>query len=95
MIAELEWNPRVNSSDISVAVKEGVVTLAGSVHSYAENLNVERGVKRLIGVRGRADELEVSLAGSRVHDDAAAIAGRTSSPTLASCASMEKYIASQ
>ena len=70
VIAELEWDPSIDASGIAVAVKEGVVTLAGTVRSYAERLDVERGVKRLSGVRGIADELEVRLAGSSVRSDA-------------------------
>lgn len=70
VIAELEWDPTVDASAIAVAVKEGVVTLAGSVGSYTEKLNAERGVKGLIGVRGVADELEVRLGGLSVRDDA-------------------------
>jgi osmotically-inducible protein OsmY len=70
VIAELEWDPSIDASGIAIAVKEGVVTLAGTVRSYAERLDVERGVKRLSGVRGIADELEVRLAGSSVRSDA-------------------------
>jgi osmotically-inducible protein OsmY len=70
VIAELEWDPSVDASGIAVAVREGVVTLAGSVRSYAEKLNAERGVKVLSGVRGIADDIEVRLDGSNVRSDA-------------------------
>ncbi|HLX27701.1 MAG TPA: BON domain-containing protein [Casimicrobiaceae bacterium] len=70
VIAELEWDPSVDASSIAVAVKEGVVTLAGSVRTYAEKLNAERAVKHLSGVRGIADDIEVRLDGSNVRGDA-------------------------
>jgi osmotically-inducible protein OsmY len=35
VLFELKWEPKISSSgDIAVAVKEGVVTLSGFVHSY-------------------------------------------------------------
>ena len=36
VLMELKWDPKITSSDIGVAVKEGVVTLAGFVPSYWE-----------------------------------------------------------
>jgi osmotically-inducible protein OsmY len=70
VISELEWDPSVDASSVAVAVKDGVVTLTGAVGSYAEKLNAERAIKRLSGVRGIAEELEVRLTGSSVRDDA-------------------------
>jgi len=70
VIAELEWDPSVDASSIAVAVREGVVTLAGSVRSYAEKLSAGRGMKALSGVRGIADDIEVRLDGSNVRSDA-------------------------
>ena len=34
--AELHWDPSIRESEIAVAARDGVVTLAGKVHSYAE-----------------------------------------------------------
>ena len=36
VLMELRWDPKITSSDIGVAVKDGVVTLAGFVPSYWE-----------------------------------------------------------
>ena len=33
--SELRWTPDLDTSDIAVAVKDGVVTLTGFVRSYA------------------------------------------------------------
>jgi osmotically-inducible protein OsmY len=47
--------------DIAVAVRDGVVTLAGTVDSYAERWTAERVTSRVKGVRAVANELEVKL----------------------------------
>ena len=41
VMAELDWEPAVPAAQIGVEVKDGVVTLAGEVGSYAEKLNAE------------------------------------------------------
>jgi osmotically-inducible protein OsmY len=62
---ELKWEPGVsNASKIGVAVKDGVVTLTGTVDSYFEKWAAERAAKRVFGVNALAVELEVKLFGS-------------------------------
>jgi osmotically-inducible protein OsmY len=58
---ELRWAPDVDPTDIGVAVKDGVVTLSGFVKSYSEKIEAEKAVKRVAGVRGVANDLEVRL----------------------------------
>lgn len=38
VLAELKWEPAVNAAQIGVEVKDGIVTLAGHVSSYAEKV---------------------------------------------------------
>ena len=52
--AELDWEPSVHAARIGVEVKDGVVTLAGQVDSYAEKWNAERAAQRVSGVRALA-----------------------------------------
>jgi osmotically-inducible protein OsmY len=59
--AELSYDPNIGSSDIAVSVKEGVVTLAGFVRSYFHKWQAERDAKRVKGVRGVANDLEIRL----------------------------------
>lgn len=59
VMAELEWEPRVDHANIGVAVQDGVVTLSGFVSSYACKLSAEKAAKRVKGVRGLAEEIEV------------------------------------
>ncbi len=62
VVAELEWDPSVDHTDIGVAVNDGVVTLAGYVKSYPQKVAAERAVRRVAGVRALAEELKVRLA---------------------------------
>jgi osmotically-inducible protein OsmY len=59
VMAELEWEPRVDHANIGVAVQDGVVTLSGFVSSYTCKLAAEKAAKRVKGVRGLAEEIEV------------------------------------
>ena len=34
VVSELKWDPKITSSDIAVAVKDGVVTLSGYATTY-------------------------------------------------------------
>jgi osmotically-inducible protein OsmY len=58
---ELRWDPDISSADIAVAVKSGVVTLTGFVRSYRQRTQAEADAKRVIGVTGVANDIEVRL----------------------------------
>ena len=59
--AELEWDPDLSAEDISVSVKKGVVTLTGFTHTYIDRLEAEAAAKRVSGVLGVANDIEVRL----------------------------------
>ena len=59
VMREIEWDPEITSTDIAVAVDDAVIALAGFVHSYAEKLAAERAAKRIYGVKGLANDIEV------------------------------------
>jgi osmotically-inducible protein OsmY len=70
IIDELEFEPMVDAVNIGVAVNGNVVTLTGHVASYAEKLAVERAVKRIKGVHGIAEEIEVRFPeDKKIRDD--------------------------
>jgi osmotically-inducible protein OsmY len=71
VLLELEWDPKITSNDIAVAVKDGVVTLSGFVKSYWEKDAAEKAVKRVYGVRGVADDIEVKLPSTRTDPEIA------------------------
>jgi osmotically-inducible protein OsmY len=58
---ELRWDPDIDATDIAVSVKNGVVTLAGFVPSYAQKFQAESDVKRVAGVVGVANDIEVRV----------------------------------
>jgi len=66
---ELTWEPSVNANQIGVEVKNGIVTLAGHVESYAEKWNAEKAVERVSGVRALALEIDVNLPGASRRSD--------------------------
>ncbi|MFY9608843.1 MAG: BON domain-containing protein [Blastocatellia bacterium] len=59
VMREVEWDPEITSTDIAVVVDEAVAALTGFVHSYAEKLAAERAAKRIYGVKGVANDIEV------------------------------------
>jgi len=67
--AELQSDPSIDASDIAVAVKNGVVTLTGFVRSYSEKLEAEAAAKRVAGVVGLANDLEVRLSAADQRPD--------------------------
>jgi osmotically-inducible protein OsmY len=60
---EIRWTPNIDPTDIAVAVKNGVVTLTGFVRSYGQKYEAEKAAKRVAGVVGLANDLEVRLPG--------------------------------
>lgn len=75
VLAELEWDPSIDASKIGVAAKDGVVTLTGSVPTYAEKTIAERAAKRVYAVRAVANDIDVLLAaGERSDTDIATAA---------------------
>ena len=58
---ELQWDPNLDATDIAVSVKKGVVTLAGFVKNYADKYEAESAAKRVAGVLGVANDIEVRM----------------------------------
>lgn len=57
--AELEWDPYVDLADIEVSVKDGVVTLTGFVRKLIEKYEAENAAKRIAGVIGVANDIQL------------------------------------
>jgi osmotically-inducible protein OsmY len=70
VLAELDWDPSIDASAVGVAVKDGVVTLSGSMASYWQKKEVERVVKRVTGVKAVAEDLTIKLPGTAARSDA-------------------------
>lgn len=69
ILEALDLEPKVMPGEIGIAVEFGVATLTGTVHSFAEKWAAEDAVKRVKGVRGIANELNVDLPGMHRYND--------------------------
>ncbi len=69
VLDELEFEPSVNAAHIGVAAEKGVVTLTGHVGTYAEKVAAVTATKRVKGVRGIADDIEVRYASEKKTSD--------------------------
>jgi osmotically-inducible protein OsmY len=58
---ELRSDPDIDATDIAITVKDGVVTLTGFVRSFRQKRQAEEDVKRVAGVSGVANNIEVRL----------------------------------
>ena len=71
VVHQLDWDPEVDASGIGVAASNGVVTLTGYIDTYSGKLAAERAAKRVRGVRGIANDLDVRLKIGRTDADIA------------------------
>ena len=71
VLFELKWDPKITSNDVAVAVKDAVVTLSGFVSSYWEKDAAEKAAKRVYGVKGVANDIEVRLTSKRTDPEIA------------------------
>lgn len=67
---ELGSDPAIDTRNMAVLVKDGVVTVNGLVDTYLQKHAVERALYRVAGVRGVALDLEVRLAPEHRRSDA-------------------------
>ena len=63
VIAELTWDPRIEETEVGVEVDNGVVTLSGTVSSYAKRLAAREAAHRVAGVHDVANDIAVKLPG--------------------------------
>jgi osmotically-inducible protein OsmY len=68
--AELLWEPRINAAEIGVSVKNGIVTLTGTVSSYGERREAEDAAKGVYGVSAVANDIQVRLPVESMRTDA-------------------------
>lgn len=61
VISQLKWEPFLKASDIGVVVKNGIVTLSGTVANYSQKLAAERAAKKVTGVRGIAEDIQIGV----------------------------------
>jgi osmotically-inducible protein OsmY len=70
VMAELTWEPSVTANEIGVSVADGVVTLTGTVPTFAEKKAAERAAQRVTGVKAVAEEIQIKPVGVHAKTDA-------------------------
>lgn len=68
VLRELSWDTRVEATDVGVEVHDGVVTLSGTVASWAKRLAAAEAVHRVRGVLDVADDVTVRVPGGAPDD---------------------------
>ena len=58
---EIRWVPGLDATDMAVSVKNGVVALTGYARTYLQKYEAEKAAKRVTGVVGVANDIEVRL----------------------------------
>ncbi len=61
VLHELKWDTQVNETEVGVQVHHGVVTLTGTVATWAKRVAACAAAHRVTGVLDVADDLEVQL----------------------------------
>ncbi|HEY0764611.1 MAG TPA: BON domain-containing protein [Pyrinomonadaceae bacterium] len=69
ILTELKWDSRVKWASINVQVLDGVVTLTGSVSSYAQKIAAQDAAHRVAGVLDVANDIEVKPVDHFVRSD--------------------------
>jgi osmotically-inducible protein OsmY len=68
-LGELRWDSRIRQEEVGVEVDDGVVTLTGTVDSWAKKLAAKEAAHRVVGVRDVADDVRIKLPGSLQRTD--------------------------
>jgi len=69
VLEELSWDTRVKATDVGVEVNAGVVTLTGTVESWAARLAAQEAAHRVSSVLDVANDIRVKVFGSYERSD--------------------------
>jgi hypothetical protein len=64
VLQELIWDMQVEETEVGVEVDQGVVTLTGTVRSYAKKMAAQEAAHRVTGVLDVANDIQVSVPGT-------------------------------
>ena len=65
----IKWEPLLNAAEIGVTVKDGVVTLTGTVDSYVKKTEAEDAAKNVAGVKAIVENIVVKYGDFGVKND--------------------------
>lgn len=69
VLEELKWDSRVDETEVGVQVASGVVTLTGTVSSWAKRVAAQEAAHRVMGVLDVANDVQVKVPGSQKRTD--------------------------
>jgi osmotically-inducible protein OsmY len=69
VLDELKWDSRVEETEVGVQVADGVVTLTGTVTSWAKRVAAQEAAHRVVGVLDVANDIEVKTPGGLKRTD--------------------------
>lgn len=69
VLRELKWDTRVEETDVGIEVDAGVVTLTGTVSSWAKRLAAQEAAHRVVGVLDVANDITVKVPGDMRRTD--------------------------
>lgn len=69
VIRELAWDTRIEETDVGVEVDAGIVTLTGTVSSWAKKIAAQEAAHRVAGVRDVANDIQVRIPGAAGRTD--------------------------
>ncbi len=70
VLDELKWQPNIDETQIGVIVKDGIVTLEGTVDSYTKKIAAEKAAKNVYGVKAVVEDIKVKYnAGDNKSDE--------------------------
>ena len=69
VLNECKWDSRINETEVGVTVREGVVTLVGTVDVYAKKIAAREAAHRVMGVLDVVDEMQVKISGIGARTD--------------------------
>jgi osmotically-inducible protein OsmY len=55
----IRWEPLLNTAEIGVTAKDGVITLTGIVDSYTKKVEAEKVAKDILGVKAIVQKIEI------------------------------------
>jgi osmotically-inducible protein OsmY len=64
VLDELAWQPTIDETQVGVIVDNGVVTLTGTLDSYAKKMAAEKAVKSVKGVKAVAEDIKIEYGNS-------------------------------
>jgi osmotically-inducible protein OsmY len=60
----IKWEPLLNAAEIGVTVKDGVVTLTGTVDTFIKKSEAEDAAKKVAGVKAVVEKIEINSGNS-------------------------------